>query len=858
MSEYNIDYPSPDDLASQIEEQLRYGYKPEYREEFVFVSGTDTYDLACPGESTKKVHDIIQVEGTLDGSRYVFIQNIDYTLYDSDSDGYFDQISWAIAGDDPDDGTKFYVDYRYVVDASGLTDFSAGSLTRTIFIEAPSLLLYDLWRSLNDVARNSFIDSASGRELDELGRVVSVVRNDATRTTGYVTLTRPANLTSGVISIPVGSRVSTTGSSVQPAVEFETIVASEIANGTTIAKVSDSEHDDYQKMWIAVQSVIPGEPNNVSASSIIRNVSVSSVVTTINNPPTFDTSDEELTGTGTKQVFTLKHTADTNGFVDKDSDGKAVEVTNEQSYGWLDQPSDSQIVNVTMDSAWGSVTYPGRCTVYGNDGTDDISEVLSFENDTTKATTASFRWIFYVTFVSSTETGIGGRKVTIESATTDLLTTWGGTTPDKNVTRVDGGWTALNALDDHSYFSLSDITFTASNSTIVTAGGNFTATEDLEAGDYITISGSANNDGTYSIASVNSTTITVNETIADESSGPTIIIKETTNITVYMDTGSGWTEETDGDWTRQTASVGYDTARTWMKYATGPSGWLTDHGTDESIGQKNVKLEYVPESDMHSVSGNSAEFEYPPASDSILKVDYTWENLFQDGADTETDDAYRSRIRSGVTASAKGTLDAIRSAVLAIDGVVGCTVDDHSTDATIDVGKIEVYAWGASGLLTAAKKAEVTTTVEESRAAGIQATVSSPTPMYFAVTITVYVASDSGYLTTTVETNCEAAISSWLSGHTISEDLKKSDLIATLEAISGVYFVDIDSITIKGYDQVTSANPSTDLPYDGGWDWTDDWPDGSQNIIILPTGYIAKPDTTSPNIIDVTASYYST
>lgn len=852
MTDYNIDYPSPDDVATQMEEHLRYGYKPEYREEFVFTSGTDAYDLACPGESTKKVYDILQVEGTLDGTKHTFTQNIDYTLFDSDSDGYFDQISWAVAGDDPDDGTKFYVDYRYVIQASGLTDFSAGSLTRTIFIEAPSLMLYDLWRSLNDVAKNSFIDSASGRELDELGRIVSVVRNEATRTTGYVTLTRPANLTSGVISIPVGARVSTTGSSVQPAVEFETIVTSEIANGTTLAKVSDSEHDDYQKQWIAVQSVIPGEPNNVSASSVIRNVSVSSVVTTINNPPTFDTSDEELTGTGTKQVFTLKHTADTNGFVDKDSDGKAIEITNEQSYGWLNQPSASNVIDITVSAAW-----TGRATVYGNDGTYDINETCDFTASSNENTTANFRWVYYVTFTSDTETGIGDRTVTIESgvAGTDLLTTWGGA--GKNVTRVDGGWTSLNALDDHSYFQRTDISFAASDSSINTSAGDFTS-EDIEIGDYITVDGSDDNDGIYTVKTVVALKIVVNETIADEALGDTITIKETTNITVYMDTGSGWTEEADANWARQTANIGFDTARTWMKYKTGPADWLTDHGTDSTVGQKNVKFEYIPESDMYSVSGNSAEFEYPPASDAILKADYTWENLFQDGTDTEIDSSYRSRIQSGVTASAKGTLDAIRSAVLTVDGITGCTVDDHSTDATIDVGKIQVYAWGASGLLTAAKSAEVVIAVENTRAAGIQATVSSPTPMYFAVTITVYVASDSGYSTATVKTDCEAAVSSWLEGHTISEDLKKSDLIAALEAISGTYFVDIDTMTIKGYNQVTSSSVSTDSPYTGGWDWTITWPDGSGNIIILPTGYIAKPDTTSPNVINVTASFYST
>jgi hypothetical protein len=858
MSEYSIGVPSPDEIAEELREYYQYGYKPIYKEAIVFSTGTDLYDLACDNITTaKKVHDIQSIIGTFNGTRHDFVQNVDFALYDSTSDGYFDQITWDLGGDIPDDATTFYVYYRYLVDPLPITDFQDGSVTKTIFIEAPSLMLYNIWLSLDEIAKNSFIDSASGREVDELGKLVNVTRNEATRTTGHIKLARPASLTSGEITIPVGARFSTNATPELPAVEFETIVASKILNTETAAKVDDATHADDGKEWIPVQSIIPGVGNNINASTIKRNVSANTAISTIDNPPTFDTSDELVTGTGTQQVFTLQHSADINGLVDKDSDGLAFNVTNEQIYGWLNQGSTGA---VAIEVVLSNTTWVGTCTIYGNDGTYDISESLDFAGASSTEDTGSvtFRWIYYVTFVGTTETGIGDRTVTIKYgiAGTNLLTTWGGT--GKNITRVDGGWTSLNALDEHSYFSRTDITFTASDSSINTAGGNFT-TEDIEAGDHITVSGSANNDGTYSVATVVAAKITVNESITDESIGPTIIIKETTNITVYADSGSGWVEETDGDWTREEANVGHDTARTWMKYATGASGWLTDRGSDTNVGQKNVKFEYPPDSDQYSVSDNKLSIEYGLASGAYGWLDYTFDNLFQDGTDTEEDEPYKLRIKSGITASAKGTLEAIESAVLAVDGIVGATVDDNSTDPTIAVGYIEIYAWPASGLLTAAKKSEVTATVEATRAAGISATVSSPVPIYFTVAIDVYVASDSGYDTADVEASCEGAISAWFNSHTISQDLLKSDLIASLEAVAGVYFVDIDTLAVNGYSQPSSSSVATtpDPPY-SSWTWSGGtWPDGSGNIIIIPTGYIAKPDSTAPNVIDVTAAYYS-
>jgi uncharacterized phage protein gp47/JayE len=859
MSEYSIGPPSPDDIARELREYYQYGYKPVYREAIIFTDGIVNYDLDCNGiTSVKRIFDIQRVIGTKNGTRYEFIQNVDYALYDSDSDGYFDQLTWDLGGNRPDDATTFFVYYRYIVDPLPITDFSEGSVTNTIFIEAPSLLLYNIWLKLDDIAKNSFIDSASGRELDELGRLVGVTRNEAQRTTGYITLSRPASLSSGEITIPTGARFSTNATAELPAIEFETTVVSVILNGATTAYVNDATHDDYGKEWISVQSIIPGTVNNINANTIKKNISASTAITTISNPSFFNTSDEQIIGTGTQQVFTLQHSADTNGLVDKDNDGLALNITNEKIYGWLNQPSSSQVIDVTLSSTWGAVGNPARCTIYGNDGTYDISETLEFEATQNETTIATFRWVYYVTFVSNTETGIGSRTVTIESgvAGTDLITTWGGS--GKNVTRIDGGWTSLNALDEHSYYQYADITFTETDSSINTAAGDFT-TEDLEAGDYITISGSANNDGTYSIYSVVATKIIVNEAIIDESAGATITIRETTNITVYINASGSWVEDANSSWALQTADVGYDTARTWMKYKAGAADWLSDHGSDSTICQKNIRFAYTPAADQYSVSDNKLSLQYGLASGAYGWADYAWSNQFQDGSDTEEDNPYRLRIKNGLTASAKCTLEAIESAVLAVDGIVGVTVDDSSTDPSIDVGTIKVFAWPASGILTAAKKSEVTAAVEASRAAGISATVSSPTPLYFVITIDVYVSSESGYDTDDVAASCEDAISIWLNEHTISQDLLKSDLIRALEEVVGVYFVDIDSLAVSAYNQPSSASVATtpDPPY-ASWTWSGgSWPDGSGNIITIPTGYIAKPDTTAPNVIDVTASYYS-
>ena len=142
-----------------------------WQEAITFVSGTDAYSLTCDETSPKKVYDILRVVGELDGIENEFTLQADYTLFDSTGDGWYDSISWSPVGDDPDDDTVFYVDYRYLIVPSGLTDTNTGSVLDHI-LDTMALQLRLAELKFNDIARDGFINSADGLELDELGELV--------------------------------------------------------------------------------------------------------------------------------------------------------------------------------------------------------------------------------------------------------------------------------------------------------------------------------------------------------------------------------------------------------------------------------------------------------------------------------------------------------------------------------------------------------------------------------------------------------------------------------------------------------------------------------------------------------------
>jgi len=79
------------------------------------------------------------------------------------------------------------------------------------------------------------------------------------------------------------------------------------------------------------------------------------------------------------------------------------------------------------------------------------------------------------------------------------------------------------------------------------------------------------------------------------------------------------------------------------------------------------------------------------------------------GSDAEEDDAFRVRCKGALTALARGTLEAIRLAILEVDGVISVSIYED-----LDIHKVTAYVWGVSS-----PNAEVDAAIENSRPAGI-------------------------------------------------------------------------------------------------------------------------------------------
>lgn len=88
------------------------------------------------------------------------------------------------------------------------------------------------------------------------------------------------------------------------------------------------------------------------------------------------------------------------------------------------------------------------------------------------------------------------------------------------------------------------------------------------------------------------------------------------------------------------------------------------------------------------------------------------------GAEAEPDEALRERAKHALERAGNATVDAIRFALLGIDGVSGATVADHASDESIQLGEVLVRWAGDSNA-----EDQVRRTVESTRAAGVLARV---------------------------------------------------------------------------------------------------------------------------------------
>jgi len=169
------------------------------------------------------------------------------------------------------------------------------------------------------------------------------------------------------------------------------------------------------------------------------------------------------------------------------------------------------------------------------------------------------------------------------------------------------------------------------------------------------------------------------------------------------------------------------------------------------------------------------------------------------GTDLETDVSYRNRIKNYLLVQAKGTLESIRQAVLAVTGVTGCSATEDT-----DIHSANLMVAGVSK-----PDVNVDAAIEDTRPAGIYVTWDIPTTIDTYVDITVNVNSSAPG---SASADIEAAIIAYVNGLGVGDDViytKVYDAVYDVEeAAVTPWIVDI---TVLKVDDVTPPVATVNL-----------------------------------------------
>lgn len=191
------------------------------REQFRFLPEEEPYRLVAAGPI---VPTTIHVFGISANSFRRFFPDRDFNF-----DAGTSTIIWRAAADGtpapqatwPDEGSIFYVNFEYTRGVEAvplLTDRNPGSVT--YLLAASFAREYAVVsKQLEAVYQSAFLDTASGRDLDQLVALVGITRRQATFASGVVVFSR-SSPAAGDITIPAGARLSTAQ---PPMAVFETV-----------------------------------------------------------------------------------------------------------------------------------------------------------------------------------------------------------------------------------------------------------------------------------------------------------------------------------------------------------------------------------------------------------------------------------------------------------------------------------------------------------------------------------------------------------------------------------------------------------------------------------------------------------
>jgi hypothetical protein len=194
--------------------------------------------------------DIIAVYGTRNGQSHPFIKGKDYAL-----SGEGTQLQWMEEGGDlPDTGTVIHVNYLPASVISPLNDIHVGSVLRTL-AESVGLEIARLYAQLEAVYKSAYVDTATGRALDNVVALLGTRRVKAGRFSGEIEFTRTPG-SRGSIFIPAGMRVMTVGGNV----EYETTAPVTVVDGQSTARVLARDVEENTQGVAADELVVLAKP----------------------------------------------------------------------------------------------------------------------------------------------------------------------------------------------------------------------------------------------------------------------------------------------------------------------------------------------------------------------------------------------------------------------------------------------------------------------------------------------------------------------------------------------------------------------------------------------------------------------
>ncbi len=197
------------------------------RQVFRFLPENEPFELSAPAEVLAKT---VRVHGIAGGAHRVFQRTRDFEVDKT-------RIVWLTGPGGarretavwPDLGTRFYANFEHrglFQSTPRLTDRNPGSVTR-LLAESMGREHAVLSGQLEAVYRAAFLETAEGRDLDQVAALVGVARRGASAATGLVVFAR-ATPAPGDIFIAAGVRLSTTDT---PEVIFEVADARTLRRG---------------------------------------------------------------------------------------------------------------------------------------------------------------------------------------------------------------------------------------------------------------------------------------------------------------------------------------------------------------------------------------------------------------------------------------------------------------------------------------------------------------------------------------------------------------------------------------------------------------------------------------------------